>query len=215
MRVGPLFLSLFKRRRGEASPELAEVERLIARAQRATAPLERDELFRHAAHATVRAMSPAIRRFCRDQLGGDEGLGDEAAQQTWLTFWRVLPRFEGRSQLSTFLFGVARNVCSDLRRLRRHERADLPESERSEWPDHDDRLEQARRREALAAAVQTLDPASRWLLMQRLVEERNYREILPIYQALFGGAITTEEGLRSAFFKAKRALITALGGSDD
>lgn len=216
-----MWLSLFKPRRGKAipeprserAPELTEVEQLVARARAAGLPLERDRLFREAAQAAVRLMTPAVRSFCREQLGGDEGLGDEATQQAWLVFWRVLPRFEGRSQLSTFVFGIAKNVCRDLRKLRRLEQGD--EVEVFEWPDHDDRLEAERRRVAMVKAVEGLEPAARWLLEQRLVEERSYREILPVYRALFGEAIGTEEGLRSAFFKAKAALKAALGGRDE
>lgn len=208
-----MFLSLFKPRRGEVTPELAEVERLVSRAFAASLPLERDELLRQAAQTAVRVMTPSVRRFCREQLGGDEALGDEATQQTWLVFWRVLPRFEARSQLSTYIFGIAKNICRDLRKLRRLEGGE--EVEEIEWPDHDDRLEAERRRRAMAVAVDGLAPAARWLLEQRLVEERSYREILPVYRRLFGEAMSTEEGLRTAFFKAKAALKKALGGRDE
>lgn len=211
-----MWLSLFKPRRGPATPEpteLTKIEQLVARARSATLPLERDRLYREAAQAAVRVMTPNLRSFCRLQLGGDEGLGDEATQQTWLVFWRVLPRFEGRSQLSTFVFGIAKNVCRDLRRLHKMEQGD--EVEVFEWPDHDDRLETERRKRAMVKAVEGLEPAARWLLEQRLVEERSYREILPVYRALFGEAIGSEEGLRSAFFKAKAALKAALGGRDE
>lgn len=209
-----MWLSLFKPRRGAAAPELTpellEIEGLVAKARAATLPLERDRLFREAAQAAVRVMTPNLRSFCRAQLGGDEGLGDEATQQAWLVFWRVLPRFEARSTLSTFVFGIAKNVCRDVRKLRRLEQGD--EVEVFEWPDHDDRLDAERRKRAMVEAVEGLQPAARWLLEQRLVEERSYREILPVYRALFGEGIASEEGLRTVFFKAKAALKAALGG---
>jgi RNA polymerase sigma factor (sigma-70 family) len=207
-----VILAFFKRRRDDASPELVEVERLVAKARASMAPLERDALYRDAAHATVRAMATPVRRFCRDRMG-DDALGDEAAQQTWLVFWRVLPRFEGRSRLTSFLFGIARNTCNDLRRLRKMEV--LEGQEVVVWPDFDDRIERERRHRAMASAVATLGPAARWLLEQRLIEERSYGEILPVYQAIFGPGISTEEGLRTLFFKAKRELIAALGGRDE
>lgn len=209
-----LLLSLFKRRREPPSPELADVERLVTEARRTDQPLRKDELYRAAAHAAVRAIGPGVRKYCRDLLG-DDHLGDEAAQQTWVVFWRVLERFEGRSQLSTFIFGIARRVCSDLRRARGRPLPEPDPTEPSHWPDPTHQLDGERRRRAMARAVLTLEPAQRWLLEQRLVEERSYREILPLYQALFGPSINSEEGLRAAIFKAKRRLIEALGGTDD
>ncbi len=53
-------------------------------------------------------------------LLGDEHLAEDATQETFLRVHRALPGFEGRSQFSTWLFGIARNVGLDsLRRQRR------------------------------------------------------------------------------------------------
>jgi RNA polymerase sigma-70 factor, ECF subfamily len=41
---------------------------------------------------------------------------DDAAQELWLVVHRRLPEFEGRSQLKTWLFGIALNVARSHRR---------------------------------------------------------------------------------------------------
>ena len=52
----------------------------------------------------------------------DRGAAEDAAQETFLRAWRALGRFDGRSQLSTWLYRICVNVC--LNALRRRKRKD-------------------------------------------------------------------------------------------
>jgi RNA polymerase sigma-70 factor (ECF subfamily) len=44
---------------------------------------------------------------------------EEVVQSTWVTFVEVLPKFEGKSKISTFLFGILYNKISEQRRQSR------------------------------------------------------------------------------------------------
>lgn len=62
---------------------------------------------------------------------------DDAAQETWLVVHRRLHEFEGRSDVNTWLFGIARNVARNHRRgvARRGPNESLPEELRAPAPD--------------------------------------------------------------------------------
>lgn len=63
---------------------------------------------------------------CAVQMLGDGGDADDAVQETFMRAWRALSRFDGRSQLSTWLYRVCVNVClNHIRKRKRHEASDL------------------------------------------------------------------------------------------
>ena len=49
-------------------------------------------------------------------LGFSREMSQDLTNNTWLTFFKVAPRFEGRSHIRTFLFGILYNKASELRR---------------------------------------------------------------------------------------------------
>lgn len=49
-------------------------------------------------------------------MGLSEEQSNDVAHSTWLTFFEVIARFEGRSHIRTFLFGILYNKVSELRR---------------------------------------------------------------------------------------------------
>lgn len=63
---------------------------------------------------------------CAVQMLGDGGDADDAVQETFVRAWRAIDRFDGRSQLSTWLYRVCVNVClNHLRRRKRNDASDL------------------------------------------------------------------------------------------
>lgn len=184
-----------------------------------TSPFRRAQLLERAATAVIDVASVRLRRYCVRSLDGDEARGEDAAQRAFLTFWTVLGRFAGRSALETFLFGIARNVCLLERRdagraarlTAQHEdviRALVHPDDLRAWDEARER--QARLRE-LERVLETMEAREAWLLRARLVDELGYAEMLAPYQRRFGPHITTVEGLRTAFFHARRRLESELG----
>lgn len=49
-------------------------------------------------------------------VGLSEEMAHDLAANTWTTFLEVVPRFEGRSHIRTFVFGIFYNKLSELRR---------------------------------------------------------------------------------------------------
>jgi RNA polymerase sigma factor (sigma-70 family) len=53
---------------------------------------------------------------------------DDVAQDIFVTAWRELPKFQGRSRFKTWLFGIALNRCAEA--ARKHHRLKLVLGER-------------------------------------------------------------------------------------
>lgn len=184
---------------------------------RTAAPFRRDALLKDVAKLMVRGCGPSVVRYCTAQFAGDRVRGEDAAQKAFMTFWLQLSRFEGRSSLRTWLFGIAFNHCRQDRRddLRDSVIEAAHESDiRGELHAIPDPLETQVEREArgrqVLAAIERLEPRDAWLLRMRLFERREYPEMLVLLQATFGPSISTLDGLRTAFHHAKTRLFAVL-----
>lgn len=60
---------------------------------------------------------------------------DELVQNTWMTFFDVANRFEGRSKIRTFLFGIMYNKVRELRR-------DKTKHNHAEWNEFESRFDE-------------------------------------------------------------------------
>jgi RNA polymerase sigma-70 factor (ECF subfamily) len=60
---------------------------------------------------------------CAIRMLGDRGEAEDAVQETFLRAWRALDRFDGRAELSTWLYRICINVS--LNAIRRRKRVDL------------------------------------------------------------------------------------------
>ena len=79
---------------------------------------------REAVQQVVHEFLPQILRAARG-AGLDEHEADDVTQQTFLTFIETLPRFEGRSQVRTWLFGIFYHKLREARRgFQKQERHD-------------------------------------------------------------------------------------------
>jgi len=63
----------------------------------------------------VRNYTTALYR-CALGLGFDSNNANELVQQTWTTFYDVVHKFEGRSHIRTYIFGILYNKASEARR---------------------------------------------------------------------------------------------------
>lgn len=75
----------------------------------------------------LRLYEPQVHALCR-RITGNETDAHDAAQDALIAVVRGLPRFDGRSRFSTWLYRVATNACLDeLRRRHRRPVVGLPE----------------------------------------------------------------------------------------
>ncbi len=153
---------------------------------------------------------PATLRYATRLLDGDERSAEDAVQDAWITAWRALPDFEGRSKVQTWLFTI---VQREVYRRRRRTRP-LAVDDRILEPlgrDDADRLGAARRidpeEEAeLGDLWRTLDLAlgelpwtqrAAWTL--RELEGFSYAEIAQVLD-------TTPTVVRGQLHRARRSL---------
>jgi RNA polymerase sigma-70 factor (ECF subfamily) len=153
------------------------------------------------------------------RLLGDREEAKDVAQDVFLQIYRMLPRFEGRSSLKTWIYRIVVNQCRNRQRWWRRRRRDklqpleelaASESARlatpaSECPDE----EMARREQSgrVQKALLTLSVDHRAVLLLREVEELSGAEIAE--------ALGVAEGtVKSRLARAREALRLALLASE-
>ena len=71
--------------------------------------------------ALVRDYHVGIMRYCVTRLGED--MGEEVAQEVFVTAWDTLPKFRQDAAITTWLFGIAKNKCAQAFRNRSRRQA--------------------------------------------------------------------------------------------
>ena len=155
---------------------------------------------------TVRLTPPAFGQAFR--LLGDRAEAEDVAQEAMLRLWRIAPEWRaGEAKVTTWLYRVVANLCTD--RLRRRGRAAVALDEVAEpqdpAPSVEARMQADARASALRAALADLPERQRIAVMMRHFEGASNPEIA---QAL---EISTE-AVESLTARGKRALAAALKG---
>jgi RNA polymerase sigma-70 factor, ECF subfamily len=157
--------------------------------------------------AFLRAHFDRVLAICRRITGNDTDAAD-AAQEALLAIVRGLPRFDGRSSITTWLYRVTTNACLDeLRRRKRRPAVGLPELERFEVtgnaPAADDSLADRLR---LDTALAALPEEFRVPVVLRDVGDLDYAEIATVLGIPPGT-------VRSRIARGRMALARSLGDS--
>jgi RNA polymerase sigma-70 factor (ECF subfamily) len=101
-------------------PPITDEAELIAAAQQGD---------RRAMDRLLREQQPRIYAVCR-RIAGNDADALDATQDAMIAVVRGLPRFDGRSRFSTWVYRVATNSCLDeLRRRRRRPLVGLPQND--------------------------------------------------------------------------------------
>ena len=150
------------------------VERARKRDQEAFAELVR--LYEKRVFALTRRLTPT------------EQDAEDAAQNAFLALWQGLPDFRGEAALSTWVYRLTVNACTDLKRREgRHanRRADEPERDGDERPREiadsspgpEAQLLERETNAGLEQALRTLPEHYRTVLLLREVQQQSYQEI--------------------------------------
>lgn len=153
---------------------------------------------RRAFETIVQRHGPAMTRYAL-RATPDRGEAEDLVQEALVAAWQSLDRFDARSSLRTWLFGILVNKVGTARRKRKA----LPvEDEQLDRPDHSDPLQAAsdsELRRALEAALMTLPDRQRtaWLLVE--VEGMTQPEAANVMR-------TTPDTVRGLLQRARRSL---------
>ncbi len=119
------------------------------------------------------------------QMLADRGEAEDAVQETFLRAWRALDRFDGRSELSTWLYRIGVNVCLNALRRRRRVRADdlhdprLPEPAADPTQGRNDPAQAAavaQLSRRLARALDALSPSLRTTVILVLIQGMPHKD---------------------------------------
>lgn len=139
---------------------------------------ERDRV---AFEAFFRAHAPGVHRFARD-LVRDDGLAEELTSDVMVEVWRGAARYAGRSQVRTWLFGIAHHKAIDALRRRRAQTVSLDGliATPSSLEGPEDAALRAAERSSLDDALATLSVEHRAVLELTYLEGFSQAEIAEI-----------------------------------
>ncbi len=179
-------------------------------------PTEQNDLI-----ASLQAGEPqALDRFYREhasqvlawviRLGGHRLDSEDTAHEVFMVALRRIGSFRGESALTTWLYGITRNVVNNARRkaaLRRFVgMEDVPEPV-AQTPGADERVDQMRRRELVQVALQRLNARQREVLVLADLEGRSAPEVAEMIGVPVGTVYSRLHHARRAFSKS----LTAVG----
>src|SRR5262245_24883421 len=126
----------------------------------------------------IRQYAPFVWRVLRHQgVPGDQL--EDLSQEVFLLIFRRLTQFEGRSALSTWIYGVCRNVARDARRGRKrrpeHVAAEMPEVPLA--PGQHDTLQRKRAWACAEAALAALPEPTRMTFVLFELEGMQMEEV--------------------------------------
>ncbi|GGX53373.1 RNA polymerase sigma subunit ECF family protein [Tateyamaria omphalii] len=139
---------------------------------------------------------------------GDRSEAEDVVQDAMLRLWRIAPEWRfGEAQVSTWLYRVVSNLCTDRLRKRRRSGVALDDVAEPEdpAPGAEARLQDHARHAALRAAIAALPERQRLALTLRHFDGASNPEIAE----QLGISVEAVESLTA---RAKRALAAALKG---
>ena len=159
-----------------------------------------------AARVLTLRLTPRALGFAARMLGGDRAEAEDVVQEAMLRLWRIAPDWrQGEAKVSTWLYRVVSNLCTDRLRKRRGVGLDEVADPPDDSPGAEARLQAASRAEALEAALQDLPERQRQAVVLRHLEGLSNPEIAAVMEI-------SVEAVESLTARGKRALAKALAG---
>lgn len=137
----------------------------------------------------------SVWQFCYRRVGTT--LAADATQDTFLTALRRKDTYRGDAEPKIWLFGIAHNVCRNLRR------AHKSESPLTDHADPGDRVDTIHTRGALVTALERLSPEHREVVVLHELDSLSYSEIAAVLGVPPG---TVKSRLHHAFLNLRKLL---------
>lgn len=152
---------------------------------------------------------PRVMGFAARMLGGDRAEAEDVAQEAMLRLWRIAPEWrQGEAKVSTWLYRVVTNLCTDRLRGQKRRRAvgldDAPDVEDGARSVEASLVENDRIN-ALHAALETLPDRQRQAVVLRHIEGLTNPEIAEVMEIGI-------EAVESLTARGKRSLTAAMAG---
>jgi len=160
---------------------------------------------REAARALTHRLTPRVLGFATRMLG-DRAEAEDVAQDAMLRLWRIAPEWrQGEAKVTTWLYRVVSNLCTDRLRRRRGVWLDTIEEPVDDSPNVEDQMILDQRLTTLNAALQSLPDRQKQAVILRHIEGASNPEIAETME------ISTE-AVESLTARGKRALAKILAG---
>jgi len=158
-----------------------------------------------AARALTLRLTPRVLSVATRMLG-DRAEAEDVTQEAMLRLWKMAPDWrQGQAKVSTWLYRVTANLCTDrLRRARGVGLDTVPEPE-DDTPGAETGLQQAARAHALEQALQHLPERQRQAVVLRHIEGLSNPEIAEIMDM-------SVKAVESLTARGKKALAALLAG---
>jgi RNA polymerase sigma-70 factor (ECF subfamily) len=151
---------------------------------------------------TARHLPRVFAHACR--LLQDHAEAEDVAQESMMKLWKLAPDWrDGEARLSTWLYRVTANACTDRLRKRRTVPLEAAPETVDSTPSAETRLILADRQQALHKAISTLPERQRNALVYRHFEALSNPEIAATLE-------TSVEAVESLLARARRALADKL-----
>lgn len=163
--------------------------------------MSRDDWF----EKQIEELYPRLHRSMTAYLAGSEIEAEDILQETFLKAYRNLNHFEGKSNLYTWLYSIARNLCIDQFRKRKYEsnRSSIPVEEFE--LESDDLKSEEKKEEVLLLreAIAKLPEILRSIVVMKSIDGLSYPEISGITGI-------NEQTLKNRMFRARKQLAVSL-----
>ncbi len=134
--------------------------------------------YREAITMCARLHGAALGRLCMAMLGS-QAEAEETVQEALLAAHDAFGEFRAEGSVRAWLFGIARRMCARrlVKRVRRERRLKLVHDAESDHQLPDEQIELERRARLVRAALETLKPSEREIVVLRYQSGLSYREI--------------------------------------
>lgn len=157
-----------------------------------------------AARTLTLRLTPRVVGYASRLLGGDRAEAEDVAQDAMLRLWKQAAKWrQGEAKVTTWLYTVVTNLCTDRLRKRRSVDIDAIEEPEDGRPAVDETMIAAERVQALQDALNTLPERQRIAVTLRHIEGSTNPEIADILDI-------SVEAVESLTARGKRALAAAL-----